>query len=135
MFFIISTYVSNYEDCNDILDEAFIRVYEFRQKIDNKHKLKSFASLIAKNLAIDYVKKKKDCLFEYIDEIYGENDRTNEIINDLEQYLSNKEAIVIYYRIVFSYTWKEITELTGIPNSTARLLYKTALNKLRKELS
>lgn len=135
MFFVISTYVSNYEDCNDILDEAFIKVYECRCKIGNKHQLKSFASLVAKNMAIDFIKKKKDCLCEYIDDIYGDNDRTNEIINDLEQYLSNKEAIVVYYRIVFSYSWKEITEFTGIANSTARLLYKTALAKLRKELS
>ena len=70
-----------------------------------------------------------------MDEIYGLEDRGNAVLDMLEPLLSNKETIVIYYKAVFSYTWEEIQEETGIPISTARLLYKTAKEKLRKELS
>jgi DNA-directed RNA polymerase specialized sigma24 family protein len=31
-------------------------------------------------------------------------------------------------------TWDEITKETGIPSSTARLIYKQAKDKLKKEL-
>ena len=67
--------------------------------------------------------------------MYGEEDKKNVLLNILEPLLSDKEAIVTYYRAVFSYSWKEIVEMTGIPESTARLLYRQAKEKLRKELA
>ena len=69
-----------------------------------------------------------------VEEMYGVNDRGNDVLDILEPLLSNKETIVVYYKAVFSYTWDEIYEETGIPSSTARLIYKTAKEKLRKEL-
>jgi DNA-directed RNA polymerase specialized sigma24 family protein len=48
--------------------------------------------------------------------------------------LSSKETIVTYLKAVFSYTWAEIVAETGIPESTARRLYESAKEKLRKGL-
>ena len=66
--------------------------------------------------------------------MYGEEDQYNVMLNLLEPLLTNKETIIVYYRAVFSYSWAEIVELTGIPESTARAIYATAKEKLRKEL-
>ena len=44
------------------------------------------------------------------------------------------EVIVIYYKIIFDYSWNEIVKEAGIPLSTARLIYKKAKEKLKKEL-
>ena len=52
----------------------------------------------------------------------------------IEPLLSNKETIIVYYRAVFDYSWSEIVELTGIPESTARRIYTNAKERLRKEL-
>ena len=41
--------------------------------------------------------------------------------------------MILYYKAVFGYRWEEIVELTGIPSSTARLLFKQAKEKIRKE--
>ena len=70
---------------------------------------------------------------DLIDSIYGEEDHTNEVLNSLEPLLTNKETIVVYYKAVFGYSWEELTELTGISNSTARRLYDKAKEKLEKE--
>ena len=93
------------------------------------------ASYVAKNQALDYLRKQREIpSSDIIDEMYGEEDKTNALLSTFEPLLSNKETIVTYLKIGFSYTWNEIVEETGISESTARRLYESAKEKLRKEL-
>ena len=119
MYFIIASYISIPEDCEDVLSEAFIKAMDHRTDIKDPSNIKSFLASIARNTALDFIKKNK----EY-----------NAMLNLLEPLLTNKETIVTYYRAVFSYSWKEIVEETGIPESTARAIYASAKEKLRREL-
>ena len=135
MYFIIASYISLPEDCEDVLSEAFIKAIEHRGDLKDPSKIKSFLSTIAKNTALDFLKKNKEIPnSEIIEEMYGENDQYNVMLNLLEPLLTNKETIVTYYRAVFSYSWQEIVEITGIPESSARAIYASAKEKLRKEL-
>ena len=123
------------EDCEDVLSEAFIKALEHRGDLKDPSKIKSFLVTIARNTALDFLKKNKEIPnSEVIEEMYGENDQYNVMLNLLEPLLTNKETIVTYYRAVFSYSWSEIVELTGIKESTARAYYASAKEKLRKEL-
>ncbi len=133
--FIAATYISNPDDCSDILSITFLKVLENREKINGPNELKQFVCAIAKNESINFLKKDNH-LFktELIDEMYGEEDKTNDVLNLLEPVLTNKEVIVIYYKIIFDYSWNEIVKEAGIPLSTARLIYKKAKEKLKKEL-
>lgn len=135
LYFVIASYVDNKEDCNDVLSDAFMKAVQHKEEIKEPAKLKTFLCTIARNEAINFAKKNR--VFpnsELVEEIYGIEDRRNAVLDMLEPLLSNKETIVVYYKAVFSYTWEEISEETGIPVSTARLLYKNAKEKLRKEL-
>ena len=135
MYFIIASYISLPEDCEDVLSEAFIKAIEHRADLKDPSKIKAFLSTIARNTALDFLKKNREIpSSEIIEEMYGMNDQYNVMLNLLEPLLTNKETIVVYYRAVFSYSWQEIVELTGIPESTARAIYATAKEKLRKEL-
>ncbi len=135
MYFVIASYISLPEDCEDVLSEAFIKAINRRENIKNSDSLKTYLVTIAKNCALDFLKKKKEVpSSEIIEEMYGEEDQYNVMLNLLEPLLTNKETIVTYYRAVFSYSWSEIVELTGIKESTARALYASAKEKLRKEL-
>ena len=134
-FFVIATYISNSEDCNDVLSNTFLKVLENRQSISNHKNLKQFICSTAKNEAINFLKKESHLIkTELIDEMYGSTDKSNDVLNLLEPHLSNKEVIVVYYKVIFEMTWEEITKETGIPSSSARLIYKQAKAKLRKEL-
>ena len=136
MYVIIANYVDNQADCDDVLSESFLKAIEHRKQLIDPDKLKSFLCSIAKNQAINFQKKNSGVIStSLIDEMYGEEDRTNSILNMIEPLLSNKETIVVYLRVIYSYSWDEIQEETGIPNSTARRLYANAKAKLRKELS
>ena len=136
MYVIIASYINNQSDCDDVLSESFLKAIENRNNIKSPGKLKSFLCSIAKYQAINFLKKNNNVLSsELIDEMYGEEDRSNDVLNMIEPILSNKETIVVYLRIIYSYSWEEIEQETGIPNSTARRIYKNAKDKLRKELT
>ena len=135
MYFVIANYISLPEDCEDVLSEAFIKALEHREDLKDPSKIKSFLVAVARNTALDFLKKNKEIPnSEVIEEMYGENDTYNVMLNLLEPLLTNKETIVTYYRAVFSYSWAEIVELTGIKESTARAYYASAKEKLRREL-
>ena len=135
MYFVIANYISLPEDCEDVLSEAFIKALEHKGDLKDPSKIKSFLVTISRNTALDFLKKNKEIPnSEVIEEMYGENDQYNVMLNLLEPLLTNKETIVTYYRAVFSYSWSEIVELTGIKESTARAYYASAKEKLRKEL-
>lgn len=134
-YFVIATYISNSEDCNDVLSNTFLKVLENRQSIRGAKNLKQFICATAKNEAINYLQKENRLVkTELIDEMYGMNDQSNDVLNLLEPLLTNKEVIVVFYKAIFEMTWEEITKETGIPSSSARLIYKQAKAKLRKEL-
>ena len=135
MYFIIASYISLPEDCEDVLSEAFIKAIDHRTDIKEPNSLKTYLSTIARNCALDFLRKNKEIpASEIIEEMYGVEDQYNVMLNLLEPLLTNKETIVVYYRAVFSYSWAEIVELTGISESTARAIYKSAKEKLRREL-
>ena len=134
MYFVIANYISLPEDCEDVLSEAFIKALNHRHDLKEEGKIKTYLSTIARNTALDFLKKKKEApCSDIIDEMYGEEDSYNVMLNMLEPLLTNKETIVVYYKAVFEHTWSEIVNLTGIKESTARKIYSDALTKLRKE--
>ena len=135
MYFVIANYISLPEDCEDVLSESFIKAVNHRRDLKDPSKIKSFLTTIARNTALDFLKKSKEIVnSEVVEEMYGEQDQYNVMLNLLEPLLTNKETIVTYYRAVFEYSWSEIVELTGIPESSARAIYASAKEKLRKEL-
>ena len=135
MFFIIASYVSNKDDIDDILSESFLKAMEKRDEIKDPHNIKSFLVSIAKNKALDFLKKNRAIpSSEIIDEIYGEEDRTNDFLSLIEPLLTSKETIVVYLKVGFSYTWPEIAKETGISESSARRIYDSAKEKLKKGL-
>ena len=136
MYFVIASYVSSKTDCEDLLSESFVKAIESSKDLKDPAKLKSFLTSIAKNKALDFLRKQKEVpSSDVIDEIYGDDDKSNEILSMIEPLLTSKETIVVYLKIAFSYTWLEIVEETGISESTARRLYESAKGKLRKGLA
>lgn len=135
MYFVIASYIDNQDDCDDVLSEAFLKAVKNARDINSIEKLRPYLCSIAKNEALNYLKKIKAVpASDIIEQMYGEEDCTNELLNLIEPLLTNKETIVVYYRVGFSYSWKELEEETGIPESTARRIYSKAKEKLSKEL-
>jgi RNA polymerase sigma-70 factor (ECF subfamily) len=135
MYFVIASYIPSQFDAEDVLSESFIKAVEHAKDLNDSNKLKSYLASIAKNCALDFLRKQRELpSSDVIDEMYGEEDRSNSLLAMIEPLLSNKETIVTYLKIGFSYTWEEIASETGISESTARRIYASAKEKLRKGL-
>src|SRR5580698_6338138 len=61
-------YVGNADMANDIVQDVFIKVWKNIHKFDQKKNFKTWLLTIAKNTALDAVKKKKAVLFSRIEE-------------------------------------------------------------------
>ena len=115
-----------------MLSESFLHLLEARASLENGRNLKSYCAAIARNQALSFLRRRTPS--ESFDEAYAPSeDSRSEIFEQLEPLLSKKEIMILYYKAVFGYRWEEIVELTGIPSSTARLLFKQAKEKIRKE--
>ena len=135
LYFVIATYVSDKDDADDVLSAAFLKAMERANSVKDPAGLKSFLCAVTRNEAIDFVKKRDRVEYvDSIDDVYGENDRSNALLIQIEPLLTNKEVIIVYYRAAFRYSWEEIVSETKIPESTARRIYSKAMEKLRKEL-
>ena len=136
MFFIIAAYVPNQSDIEDLLSESFLKAMEHRKEVKDPSHLKAFLVSIAKHQALDFLRKSRDApCSDVLDELYGEEDRSNDFLSLIEPLLTNKETIVVYLKVGFSYSWQQIASETGIPESSARRIYDKAKEKLRKGLS
>lgn len=131
MYFVIASYVKNRDDCDDILSESFVRLLASRNEEKDIKNLKSYCAAIARNQALDFLRKQKE-LSDYDDAYYG-NEEPSQVFMELEPLLSKKQLLVLYYKAVFGYKWDEISKMTGIPNSSLRAIYKEAKDKIRKE--
>ena len=135
VYFVAANYISNKNDVEDIVSEVFLKFIQHKHEINDVYKIKSYLCSLTKNESLNFLKKNfRNYTTESIDQLYGENDRNNELLNDIEKHLTNKETIILYYRAVFEYSWSEIENITGIPESTSRRIYTHIKDKLRKEL-
>ena len=81
MYFIIASYISLPEDCEDVLSESFIKAMNHRTDLKDPNNIKSFLASIARNTALDFLKKSKETPTDLIDDMYGTNDQYNVMLN------------------------------------------------------
>lgn len=136
LYFIIANYVLSKEDedAADVYQETFVRVLSKRAEITSPFALHSCLCLSAKNCAIDFAKKKDASLDPEAEEALPA-DEPAPLESLLPFNLSREEQAVMGYRIGFGLGWKEISELTSTPISTAKLRYVEAKKKIKEAYS
>lgn len=131
LYFIIANYVHTATDAEDVYQETFVRVLESRSSIVSASALHSYLCLTAKNCAINCAKKKDESLDPEVEENLSKNEPTP-LASLLPFNLSAEEKAIAGYRIGFDLSWKEISELTSLPVSTAKLRYREAKKKIKE---
>ena len=146
-------FAGNEQDAEDITQETFVKVWGNIKKIDRQKSFKAWMFKIARNTAIDLLRKKKTVPFSRFD---GE-DGKNAIIESLadpgplaleifeRKGLAQEIAAAISelpskYRAVFSLrqdselSFQEIAESLGEPINTVKSRYRRALIALKSIL-
>lgn len=136
---------SNRELSKDIVQETFIKAWQYVRQGNKIENFKPFLYRIATNLIIDESRRKKAASLEELEEHGFEpaNDEYhkiqiqlefNEILAELEK-LEESAREVIVMRYVDQLTPKEIAAILGEPENRISVRLHRALEKLRKLLN
>ena len=135
-------YSRNYTEAEDMLQEAFVKVFSQLDRLQNPQALTSWISSIAVRTAINYYRKNIKNLPQAVEEIGEYTQDTVEIKDnmDYEKMLSYLHALPDQQRIVFNlfalegYRHKEIATMLGIQEASSRVYLNQARKRLQKML-
>lgn len=134
VYLSIKTYIREPQIIEDLMQDTYVRVIQNIEKYKKGTNFKAWISCVARNIAINYYNKEKRV------DILDVNDVTfvqEEPESKLDYYLSLVEGIerdVIIYHIVLDMKFKDIAKIMEIPQSTVFAKYKSAIEKMKKNL-
>ena len=146
---VILGIVSRKEDAEDITSEFFIKLYQTAGNYKPGTGHKGYLATIARNMAIDFVRKNRREVLESFQVNDDETDTTNAsepqsdenieetVISDISlkealDKLKPPEKQVVDMKILSDMTFQEIADILKIPLGTVTWRYREAMNKLRR---
>lgn len=133
--FIISKYVSNVNDVEELINDVFLKFSRvlYTIKFDN---IKYYLIVQAKNAAINFVKKTKKINFEYIDDYFEDSIDMNtesiiyEVICNMKKCLTEYEINIILLHSIYCYSFVELAKKYNKPTTTISSTYHRAIKKI-----
>ena len=129
--------LKNKENSEDVVQKVFIKIWNMENQKLPKSNEACWLYSITKNEAIDLIRTQKSLL--NIDELYyisEENEELNKILdkdsyNRIISKLDLKEQEIISLKILSNLSFKEISHILDIPESTAKWKYYKSLHTLK----
>ena len=154
IYSFVYRYTGNSQDAEDITQETFVKAWRHLKGFDQKKSFKIWIFQIAKNTAIDFLKKKKTIPFSEFENEDGENMITEtladpsplpqellekagmaHILHSAMEKLSPKYRMVLFLRYNDHFNFREISESLGEPLHTITSRHRRALIQLKKLLT
>ncbi|MFT4602396.1 MAG: RNA polymerase sigma-70 factor (family 1) [Arenicella sp.] len=139
MYNICMRYTKNQDEAADILQDAFIKIYEKRELFDPQYSIGAWIKRIVMNEAINHYRVNKkfelvedDSFFEQEDEVIEVVDNTNlkeKLTKTIDSLPPGYQAVFKMY-VIENLTHKEIAQYLDISENTS----KTQLSKARRML-
>ena len=143
---IVYGVVGKKEDAEDITSEFFIKLWQQADKYKAGSGHKAYLATIARNMAIDHMRKYKREVLESFtkeedDEVFFEptspDDTEAAVIEDVAikeaiSKLNEKEKQIINMKVLSEMTFAEISETLKVPMGTVTWRYREAIKKLRR---
>ncbi len=134
--FIIFKYIDEVSVVEELVIDVFIKFYKtiFKTKINS---IKAYLVKIAKNTAIDYLRKNKNIIINddelvlCITDNEHHNNEYYELIDSMKIVLTDEEINIILLHAINDYSFKEISEKLNLPITTISSKYYRALKKYK----
>jgi len=129
-------------DADDVLQESFVRLARDRKKLAAVENLLAYVFATARNEATRLIerrvregRRRTELSSEVLilaDGTKAQQDRENaERVTALLQRLDFPQREIVELKIFAALTFREISELTGLPQGTVATRYRSALEKMR----
>lgn len=132
--YILSRYISNERDIEELANDTFLNFFNNMQKI--KSSIKYYLAVSAKNQAMNFLKKqnKENNLLlndELLDQISPKqlNQNYSRIISFLKEYLTNEEIEIIEEHLIYEKKFRVIAEERNMNVSSIKTIYYRAIQK------
>ncbi|MFA6295153.1 MAG: RNA polymerase sigma factor [Candidatus Paceibacterota bacterium] len=153
IFNFTKQYSKTTEDAEDITQDTFLKVWKYIGRYTRDRSFKPWLYMIARNTALDFLKKKKSLSFSELDDIENDlfftdtvvdNEPSPEelfansvIIKELSKVMEDihpdhRAILVMHYHE--DMTFDEISTIIGKPMNTVKSWHRRALIKLQKKL-
>jgi RNA polymerase sigma factor (sigma-70 family) len=146
-------YVGSAADAEDIVQEVFVKVWRHLKKFDQQKNFKTWLLSIAKNTAIDFLRKKKDTPFSFFDqedgnnyleenlvdpealpdELFDNKNLSEQLSSAIDELATNYRAILLLY-YNYQFTLQEIADSLDEPINTIKSRHRRAIIQLKKLL-
>lgn len=143
MLAVAMRYIKDKERAEDVLQDAFVKVFQNIQKFKLEGSLEGWIRRIVVNTALDQIRKDKkhqtDLELDGVAFELPELSHTEEKLQ-AEYLMKLVHALPDGYRMVFNlyaiegYSHKEIAEMMGVTESTSKSQYSRAKNAIREVL-
>ena len=132
--FVISEYVNNKNDVEELINDVFLSFFNNLDKIKLKN-IKAYLTKTAKNKAIDFIRCNKN---KYLLENKIVNNRPSFdnslyylIVNDMKRVLTVEEIDIIILHVVYDLSFKSIAKKYKLPITTISTKYYQAIKKYK----
>jgi len=140
--------VFDHHDADDIVQEAFIKIWNKKQQLKEAEKLKSWVFKVVSNEALQLLRKRKrKSLIFQNSTVNGEQEKQaiathpyfsgDEIQKKFYQAmtaLSGQQRNVFAMKYFEEMKYEEISEVTGLAVGTLKATYHNSVKKIKKEL-
>lgn len=146
-------YVHTPEDAEDITQDSFYKAWKYIKKYKTEKKFKPWLYTIARNTALDYLKKKKPAVFSTLDtvedtvpfsdtledaeplqpEVFEQAELRTEMAALIDTlHPDHRSVLVLHYHEEL--TFEEISDILEKPMNTVKSWHRRALTKIREAL-
>ena len=137
-------YVKDAAQAEDVVQEAFIKVWKNLHKFKADKKFKAWLAVIVKNTALDWCRKRQIAPLSEVENVLTdktfslEENLDNKILG--EQISIARKILVPKYNLIFSlrhdrdFSFNQIAAALGEPLNTVKSRYHRAVIRLRKAL-
>lgn len=133
VYFCISSYVNVKEDIEDLASEVFLSFFNHLNIINLNGSIKYYLVKSAKNVSINYLKRKKEVsLFK--EEIIEYEEKYSDILEVIKKYLSSDEREIIIDHVILGKSLRLIAKERLQNVNTIKSKYRRSIKKLRSIL-
>lgn len=129
------SYVRNHADSEDIMQEAFLRLYKSDKNFVSDENVKAWLLRVTVNISKDYLKSSWFHKQTELKESMNYEDKHGGSLEEAMERLKPDYRIAVYLHYYMGYSVKETAELMGISEANAKIRLKRGRDSLRSFLT
>ena len=133
VFFTLKKYIQDAMLIEDFMQDVYMKFIDKIQDVDSRKNVKSYLTTIARNLAIDYLRKQKHVTLDDI-QVYQAFD-ASQVEKDymwLLDHLDFTEKEIVYLHVIEEFKFKDIAVIVDKPVGTVLWKYQEARKKMKE---